>query len=94
MRTMFWALLVLGLFSFALWIVMGSWFPKNALETALVVLYFAAPNLGTIWMLYVALRLEKHPFPFVLLAFVPFASLWYYFERFRSGKHKTRESMA
>ncbi len=37
-------------------------------------------------MLYMAIRYEKHPLPMVLLAFVPFAFFWYYFERVRPGK--------
>jgi hypothetical protein len=48
---------------------------------------FAAANvvatLGTLWMMYVAMRAENPPWPMFWLAFLPFSSLWYYFERVR-----------
>ncbi len=37
-----------------------------------------------VWMLYQAIRHESKPLRYALLGFfVPFAWLWYYFERFR-----------
>jgi len=45
-------------------------------------------NIGSFWMLYMAIRYEKNPWPTVLLAFIPFTSFWYYFERVRPGKLK------
>lgn len=57
-----------------------------ALMFALVVL-FGIPPLGAFWMIYMSIRHEKNPFPMLLLAlFIPFAFLWYYFERVRPGK--------
>ena len=47
---------------------------------------------GAFWLLYVAVRFEKHPLPFILLAFLPYGFLGYYFERVRPNKHKTRDS--
>jgi hypothetical protein len=45
---------------------------------------FAIPPFGAFWMMYQVIRYEKQPFPLVLLAvFIPFAFLWYYFERTR-----------
>jgi hypothetical protein len=52
------------------------------------VVLFAVPQIGAFWMLYVAIRYEKKPFPMLLLAFIPFSFLWYYFERVRRGKLK------
>jgi hypothetical protein len=34
-------------------------------------------------MIYKCVRLERNPFPYILLAFVPYSFLWYYFERVR-----------
>lgn len=48
---------------------------------------FGIPPLGAFWMMYVAIRYEKNPFPLILLAlFIPFTFLWYYFDRVRPGK--------
>lgn len=54
-------MLIVALNSLALWIVAGPWYPKTPLLTALVVAYFIAPNVGAIWMIYVAIRYEQHP---------------------------------
>ncbi len=45
-------------------------------------------------MLYIAVRHEKHPLKFILLAFIPYSFIWYYFECVRPGKHLTREKAA
>ncbi|MGE0407005.1 MAG: hypothetical protein AB7O65_11960 [Candidatus Korobacteraceae bacterium] len=42
---------------------------------------FGIPPVGALWMIYLAIRHEKNPFPMVLLALIPFSFLWYYFER-------------
>jgi len=52
----------------------------------LVVVIFAMPSIGAFWMLYMATRYETQPLPMMFLAFVPYAFLWYYFERVRPGK--------
>ena len=90
MRTFLWGLLVLGLVALAAWIVIGPWFPKSPFVILLISAFFVLPNIGTIWMLYVAVRYEEHTLPFALSAFLPYAFLWYYFERVRHGKHLTR----
>lgn len=63
-------------------VVLGPW---SALDNAgvglLALLVFVAPGVGTLWMLWSCIRYERRPLPFVLLAFVPYAFLWYYFER-------------
>jgi hypothetical protein len=45
------------------------------------VVLFAVSPIGAFWMLYMSIRHEKNPFPFVLLSLIPFTFLWYYFER-------------
>ena len=47
---------------------------------------FAISPIGSFWMLYMSIRHEKNPFPFVLLSLIPFTFLWYYFERVRQTK--------
>jgi hypothetical protein len=56
-----------------------------AMLLALFVL-FGIPPVGAFWMMYMAIRYEKNPFPLILLVFIPFTFLWYYFERVRPGK--------
>jgi hypothetical protein len=90
MRTFLWIVFLVILSGLALWIVLSPWFPKSPMVMLLVVAYFAVPNIGTIWMLFVAIRHEESPLPFVLLAFVPYSFLWYYFERFRHQHHQAR----
>jgi hypothetical protein len=47
---------------------------------------FAVPPFGAFWMMYMAIRYEKNPFPMILLSLIPFMFLWFYFERVRRGK--------
>jgi hypothetical protein len=42
-------------------------------------------------MMFTALRYESKPFPFVVLAFIPFSFLWYYAERYRRGRYLSRD---
>jgi hypothetical protein len=90
MKTFFWILLIAALSAFAFWVVVGPWFPKSPLVIFALVAFFGMPNLGAIWMLYVSIRSERHPLPFVVLALVPYSFLWYYFERFRPGEQTRR----
>jgi hypothetical protein len=90
MTRILWVPLALVLASLALWIVVGPWFPKNSFVIFLVAAYFGASALGGFWMLYIAVRYEKRPLQFALLSVIPYTFLWYYFERVRPGKHKTR----
>jgi len=71
MRTFLWIALVTGLTCLAAWIVLGPWVVKNPYALFLIAMFFVVPNVGTIWMLYIAVRHEKHPLPFALLAFIP-----------------------
>jgi len=74
------------------WIVVGPWTPHNPIAMMLVAVLFTVPNVGALWMMYVAIRYEPTPFLFVALAFIPFSFVWYYFERYRKAQHLTRES--
>lgn len=90
MKALPWVVLTIGLTSFALWIVAGPWAPKNSLATFSIAAFFGLSAVGGFWMLYMALRYEKHPLWFLLLALIPYTFLWYYFERVRPRRHLTR----
>lgn len=49
---------------------------------------FAISPIGAFWMLYMSIRREKNPFPFILLSAIPFTFVWYYFERVRQTKRE------
>lgn len=52
----------------------------------------AVPTLGAFWMMYRAVRYERSPAPFILLAFVPFTCFWYYFGRVKPRKTGVRHA--
>ena len=89
-RKLGWTLLLLATTAFTLWCQFGPWWPKGGLESAFVTLFFLVQPLGALWMLYRSVRFEGRPLLFILLAFVPYAFLWYYFERVRkTGSNKS-----
>jgi hypothetical protein len=90
MKILLWILLGLAVTGIAFFMVISPWFPRNPVIESLVFVFFSAPSVGAFWMLYVAIRNERHPLPIILLAFLPYTFLWYYFERVRPGKHRTR----
>jgi hypothetical protein len=63
--------------------------PENPLVLIVVFLIYAVGPLGAFWMLYMAIRYERHPLPMILLAFLPYSFLWYYFERVHPKKHRS-----
>jgi hypothetical protein len=69
---------------------------RRVIVASLPVAIFAAANvvatLGTFWMMYVAIHEEKPPWPMFRLAFVPFSSLWYYFELMRPRRLRSLSS--
>jgi hypothetical protein len=91
MKTALLVLLIAALNGLAAFVVFSRGAIRDPLTLFGLFLLFAAPNIGTIWMLYVSIRFEKHPLPFAFLAFIPYAFLWYYFQRVRPKKHLTRE---
>jgi hypothetical protein len=56
---------------------------RMELQLAVIMIFSMGSPLGGFWMIYRAIRDEKRPIPYVLLAFVPLAFLWYYVERVR-----------
>ena len=83
MRNVPWLILMAAATSAAVWIVLGPWTAKSHLELFVVMVFFMGCPIGSYWMLYKAIRYEKRPLPFVILALIPLAILWYYFERIR-----------
>ncbi len=87
-----WMLLGLLVTGIAFWMLASPGVPKNPLLTFLIIVIFAVPPIGAFWMLYMSIRYEKNPLGMILLAFVPYAFLWYYFERFRPRRANRVES--
>jgi hypothetical protein len=85
MKLLLWILLGFVVAGIAFWMLVTEG-PQNPFLVFLVVVIFAAPSMGAFWMLYMAIRYETQPLPMMFLAFVPYAFLWYYFERVRAGK--------
>jgi hypothetical protein len=90
MKLLLWVSLGLAVTGLAFWMVTTSGIPRNPFIVFLFVAVYAVAPVGAFWMLYVAIRNERRPLPIILLAFVPYAFFWYYFERVRTGKHRTR----
>ena len=85
MKLFMWILLGFVVAGLAFWTIAIEGH-QNPFLVFLVVVVFAVPPVGAFWMLYVAIRYEMHPLPMVFMAFVPYAFLWYYFDRVRPGK--------
>jgi hypothetical protein len=79
---------------FLIWSKVTQFYTTDLVDVILLFVLYGFGNVGLFWMLYVVIRYEKRPFPFVLLAFIPYAFVWYYFERYRPGKHLTRRAQA
>jgi len=84
-RTLVWAFFLAACTSFGIWEVVGPWSP-HGVALVLVILFFMAQPLGACWMVYRSSRVESRPGPFFLLAFVPYAFVWYYIERTRLNR--------
>jgi hypothetical protein len=83
------AYIVLGFLAMAaaaLLISRGQAPASNPIILFATVALFAIPPLGAFWMMYMAIRHDKNPFPMILLAFIPFTFVWFYLERVRPRK--------
>lgn len=78
----------------AVWAIMTPGAPPGSLFWPLTLAVFVIPPVGASWMLYLSIRHESHPLPLVFLSFVPYAFLWYYFERVRTGTYQQSGRMA
>jgi hypothetical protein len=86
MKLFLWIFFGLAVAGLAFWLVTSPGITRNPLSILLLVVVFGVSPIGAFWMLYVAIRYEKHPWLMILLAFLPYAFLWYYFERVRTRK--------
>jgi hypothetical protein len=79
-----WATFGFAVAGVAFWIVTSTeTVPPRPLPLLVLALVFGVSPLGAFWMLYRVIRYERHPFPFILLAFIPYFFLGYYIERVR-----------
>jgi hypothetical protein len=76
-------LVLLSLTAFAASVVFGTWFPQTTVAMGALIAFFVCAPIGAFWMLYDCSRREKPPFIYFLLAFIPYAFVWYYFDRVR-----------
>jgi hypothetical protein len=91
MKLFAWVFLGLGITGMAFWFAISPWFPRSPLAEDLIVVFFSAPSVGAFWMIYMAIRHERRPLAYILLAFIPYTFLWYYFDRVRPRKFVLRQ---
>ena len=68
MKTVYWFLLSVILTGLAFWFVVSPWYPRNPIAVFLITAFFGAPSIGALWMLFMAIRYERHPLGTILLA--------------------------
>lgn len=90
MKLFLWVFGGLAVTGLVFWMFVNPSIPGKPILMVLYAAICAVGALGAFWMMYVSIRHERHPVPLILLAFVPYACLWYYFERVRPGKRRTR----
>lgn len=87
-KLLLWVFSWLAVAGLLFWMIVNPDVPGKTLFVVLYTVLSAFMALGTLWMIYYSFQHEKSPWPMILLAFVPFAFLWYYFERVRTGKYQ------
>lgn len=94
MKKLLWMIPGLAMIGFAFWVVTTSVpIPPSPINLLWLGLVFGVPPLGGFWMWYMAIRYEKQPLQYILLAFIPYFFLWYYFERVRGKRLEARSLM-
>jgi drug/metabolite transporter (DMT)-like permease len=88
-RLFLWIILGFLATGLAFWTFMTEAGHSNPMLVVLVVAIYAVGPIGAFWMMYMSIRHERNPVPMILMAFVPYAFLWYYFERVRTRRHMT-----
>jgi hypothetical protein len=81
MKLWMWLFVGFSVTGISFWLIVAT--HANPIPVAIFVTANVVATLGAFWMMYVALREEKPPWATFWLAFVPFSSLWYCFERVR-----------
>lgn len=86
-RMFLWAILGFAVAGSAFWMISSTTTAlPQPLSLLILAFVFGVSPVGTFWMLYVVIRHERRPLPYVLLAFIPYFSVGYYFERFRRNR--------
>jgi hypothetical protein len=90
-RTLVWFAPTVG-FYVLIFILMASPIAakNNIVFFWLVFAYCFTSPFGSFWMLYQSIRFESSPLKYVILSFLPYAFLWYYFERVRNRTYLGR----
>lgn len=74
---------------FSVWAVVGPWFPGGTVARALLFMFFICAPIGSFWMIYDCARQEKRLPMHFLLALLPYAFVWYYFDRVKPRQYRT-----
>jgi len=91
MKLFLWVFVGLAVTGLVFWMIVTPGIPGKPILIVAYAVICAVGTLGAFWMIYFSIRHERHPLPMVLLAFVPYASLWYYFERVRTANRRERK---
>jgi uncharacterized membrane protein (UPF0136 family) len=89
MKTIAWGAFFVLAVGIVLSVRQGLWEPSTAAGVALAI-FFGVHPIGAAWMLYQVVRYERKPFPLILVVLVPYAFVWYYLERVKTGKQSLR----
>ena len=87
MKLWAWVLMWFGVAGVLFWLIVIT--DGSAVPVALFAITSTVSALGTFWMICVAIREEKQPWPIFWLAFLPFSSFWYYFECVRPRRRRS-----
>ena len=82
MKRTAWTIFLLTTTAIETWPILPAMLGRD-LGIRVLIGYCVIATLGSLWMLYRCLHRERRPFPLALLAFIPYAFLWYYFEKVR-----------
>ncbi len=73
----------------AAWLFVRAGTFESPILNAFQILFFSIHPFGAVWMITMSAMREKHPVPYVILAFAPYTFVWYYFARVRTAKGGT-----
>jgi len=74
---------------FVFWVFFAAG-PLHGIALILAVVPFFIGPTGALWMFYDCFRYERNPWPYAILAVVPYLFVWHYFERVRKRSHAER----
>ena len=92
-RTVIMALIV-AIDVFAVWVNFQKGPAQSAVLSGFIIVVFTLQPFGALWMLYDCFRYERKPWPYAILAFVPYVFVWHYFERVRKRGPAERTAVA